>query len=60
MITLDSLVDFLWKLEGNRHAIDRKFVQKNTQSEQVGVQVEVSSSDEKSALQQSIKGYTLL
>jgi hypothetical protein len=28
MTTLDSLMDFLCKIEGNSHSIDRKFAQK--------------------------------
>jgi len=40
MTTKGSLMDFLWKFEGNSYSIGRKFAQTKTQNERVGIQVD--------------------
>jgi len=41
MTTKGSLMDFLCKFEGNSHSIGRKFAQPKTQTERVGIQVDL-------------------
>lgn len=40
MTTLNILMDFLWKFEGNSYSIDRKICAEKTQNGQVDVQVD--------------------